>query len=237
MKTSDQINELAGALAKAQGGFSNPARNREVEVSMKSGGKYKFAYATFDAILDVVRKPLADNGLAFIQAVTIDSDWVLVTTRLAHVSGQWIEETLPIKPNDFGPQSVGSATTYAKRYSLTAILGIAADEDDDANAASGNHVEQSNERTPPRRGPQTKAQQVAAQHGMKTGDQLPGAESAADVARKSIDKAVADRNADLLAKIETRVLERHKEGLISEADYLDLVGRLATAGDKLLQPA
>lgn len=143
MKTSEAINELATALAKAQGSFSNPERNRTVTVQTKTGGKYTFDYATLDAILEMARPHLSTNGLALIQPVTIEGEWVLVTTRLMHGSGQWIEESLAMKPEDMSPQKVGSAATYGRRYGLISLLGIASEEDDDGNHASGNSVDRS----------------------------------------------------------------------------------------------
>lgn len=147
MQRSAEIGALAEALAKAQGEFVNPSRNREVTVRTKTGGSYKFSYATFDAILDVIRKPLANNGLSFVQGV---SEGKLVTT-LMHASGQWLETVTPILVKQDGNdanQALGSAITYAKRYALTAILGVAADEDDDANSADGNTIMEQTDRAP-----------------------------------------------------------------------------------------
>jgi hypothetical protein len=84
-----------------------------------------------------VRKPLGDNGLVVLQDVTLGEHGVSVTTRLVHVSGQWVEFgplTVPLTKRD--AQGVGSATSYGRRYALLAALGIVAEEDDDGNAAS-----------------------------------------------------------------------------------------------------
>lgn len=140
METSERIDELAAALAKAQGEFTNPHKNRDVKVRMKAGGEYTFAYATFDAILDVVRKPLADNGLSLIQSLGTDAKGDVVITRLMHASGQWVQFPTPIFCAENGAQAFGSGITYAKRYAITALLVIASDEDDDGNAASGNQA-------------------------------------------------------------------------------------------------
>ena len=140
MRTSDSIADLAGALALAQGAFANPSKDRTVKVkSKKTGVEYSFSYATFAAVLDSVRKPLADNGLSFVQVTSADEHGHLITTRLMHASGQWMEFDTPVFVSDEGgPQAFGSGVTYAKRYALTSLLGITADEDDDANAAAGN---------------------------------------------------------------------------------------------------
>ena len=124
MKTSEQIDELAGALAKAQGMMENAIMNRV-------NPHFKSKYADLAAIFDAARKPLSANGLAIVQTI---GNGVL-HTRLLHTSGQWIASEHPL-PMSGKPQEIGSALTYARRYSLSALLGIAADEDDDANAAS-----------------------------------------------------------------------------------------------------
>ena len=124
MKTSEQISELAAALAKAQGMMENAVMNRV-------NPHFKSKYADLAAIFDAARKPLSANGLAIVQTI---GDGVL-HTRLLHTSGQWIASEHPL-PMTGRPQEIGSALTYARRYSLSALIGIAADEDDDANAAN-----------------------------------------------------------------------------------------------------
>jgi len=150
MLHSEQIDKIAGALAKAQSAFINPPRNRTVTVKTQSSGSYEFSYATFDAIIECVRKPLAENELSYTQTVEIADDGKpRVVTTLMHSSGQWIGSTLPLMVDRPGNQAFGSALTYGKRYALTALLGIAADEDDDANSADGNGIERKTDRTPP----------------------------------------------------------------------------------------
>lgn len=124
MNTSEQIDELAAALAKAQGMMENAVMNRV-------NPHFKSKYADLAAIINAARKSLSANGLAFVQTI---GDGVL-HTRLLHTSGQWIASEHPL-PMSGRPQEIGSALTYARRYSLSALIGIAADEDDDANAAS-----------------------------------------------------------------------------------------------------
>jgi ERF superfamily len=124
MNTSEQISELAAALAAAQGAMKNAVMNR-------TNPHFKSRYADLAAIWDAARQPLSANGLAVVQTI---GDGVL-HTRLLHTSGQWIASEHPL-PMSGRPQEIGSALTYARRYSLSALIGIAADEDDDANAAS-----------------------------------------------------------------------------------------------------
>jgi hypothetical protein len=136
---SEQLNEIALALSKAQGMFINPPKNRDVTVAMKTGGTYKFSYATLDSIMDSIRKPLSDNGLALVHALTSDEQGPVCETRLIHASGQWISCWVPIiVAEGANAQGWGSAITYARRYGLCSLLAIAADEDDDSNAACGN---------------------------------------------------------------------------------------------------
>ena len=127
MKTSEQINELAAALAEAQGMMENAVMNRV-------NPHFKSKYADLAAIFDAARKPLSANGLAIVQTI---GDGVL-HTRLLHTSGQWIASEHPL-PMSGRPQEIGSALTYARRYSLSALIGIAADEDDDATGAEKAH--------------------------------------------------------------------------------------------------
>lgn len=124
---------LAAALAKAQAAFPVISRDKEVTVQTKTGGSYKFKYAPLDAILTAVRGPLSDNGLAISQMLDGDD----LVTMLLHKDGQTLTGRFPL-PHGDTIQALGSAVTYLRRYSLQAILGIAAEEDDDGNRASGN---------------------------------------------------------------------------------------------------
>lgn len=140
MNASSELNELAAALAVAQGKFQNPDRNRTVKVKTKAGGEYSFKYATLDSILEMLRPIMADSGLAVVQPATTSDGAVIVETRLMHSSGQWLEDSLAISFRSADPQELGSLITYMRRYALCSMLGIASEEDDDGNAASGNTV-------------------------------------------------------------------------------------------------
>lgn len=123
------LNELAPALAKAQGALKNPNKNKTVTVQTRSGAPYKYSYADLPEILDTIRKPLSENGLAVLQVV---KDGNLVT-MLTHSSGQCITSEIPLELSG-PPQEVGSRLTYLRRYSLISLLNIAADDDDDASS-------------------------------------------------------------------------------------------------------
>lgn len=130
--TSSEIGELAKALAAAQGEMTAAAKDA-------SNPHFKSRYATLASVWDAIRGPLSRNGLSVSQVLeTPDAGpGVIVRTMLLHSSGQWIASryVMPI-PDKLTPQAVGSAITYARRYALSAIVGIAPDDDDDGNAAS-----------------------------------------------------------------------------------------------------
>jgi hypothetical protein len=127
MLQSESIKELTGALVKAQSVMKAAHFN-------KKNPHFKSSYADMNAVLDAVRKPLLDNGLAVTQTTEMRNGVFCLITRLAHQSGEWIAGEYPL-PATGRPHEIGSAITYAKRYSLSAIAGISADEDDDGNAA------------------------------------------------------------------------------------------------------
>lgn len=129
MRTSESTKEIAAALAKAQGAMK-PARKDSQNPHFKS------KYADLAAMVEACRPHLTANGIAAVQDAVLGDRGVEVTTRLLHSSGEWLEFgplTVPVGKSD--AHGVGSATTYAKRYALDAAVGIAADEDDDGNAA------------------------------------------------------------------------------------------------------
>jgi ERF superfamily protein len=145
MNKSDSIKELAAALAEAQAAFPAIPRDRTVTVKTKSGATYQFSYAPLDTILAKIRPAMKANGLAFMQSVNGEA----LTTTLLHKSGEWItSDPLPVKVIEAGSQAMGSAITYAKRYALTAMLGIVTEEDDDGAAADGHESKAVSKITP-----------------------------------------------------------------------------------------
>lgn len=128
MEMSNNIADLAAALAKAQGEMRNAAKSSD-------NPYFKSKYADLAEVINVSREPLVKNGLSVMQANEgVSNGYMSVTTLLMHSSGQYIKTTgsFPIGKQD--AQGNGSALTYARRYSLAAMLGIA-QEDDDGNAA------------------------------------------------------------------------------------------------------
>jgi hypothetical protein len=131
MNTSETINDIATALAKAQGEMA-PA------IKDATNPAFRSKYADLAAVWAACCPPLTKHNIAVVQDASLCDRGVSVTTRLIHSSGQWIEFgplTVPMSKQD--AHGVGSATTYARRYGLSAALGIVAD-DDDGNAAVGN---------------------------------------------------------------------------------------------------
>lgn len=127
MLQSNEINELSAALVKAQPLLKAAPFN-------KTNPHFKNKYADLPAVIETIRKPLAEHGLAVTQTTEVRDGAFLLVTTMRHTSGQWIASEY-LLPQASRPQELGSALTYARRYSLSAIACIAADEDDDAEGA------------------------------------------------------------------------------------------------------
>lgn len=170
---SEAISALAEALAKAQGEMK-PAAMDCVNPHFKS------KYASLASIFEAIRGPLSKHGLCLTQTFELVGDALLMRSTLTHSSGEWIDSIYPIEPVKNDPQGVGSAITYAKRYALSALVGVVADEDDDANAASVPKPAQERMReparaTPAKAPPRAKVEAVAPAPApaVKAGDFVP----------------------------------------------------------------
>lgn len=126
---SESIAALAAALSKAQGDITGALKD-------SSNPFFKSKYADLASCWDACRAQLSENGLAVIQTTDIIADRPVLVTTLAHSSGEWIKSITPILTKDDSPQAQGSGITYARRYALAAIVGLA-QIDDDAEAAQG----------------------------------------------------------------------------------------------------
>ena len=128
---SEQINDLAAALVKAQAAMK-PA------VKDATNPHFKSKYADLSAVWEAARGPLTANGLSVVQMPTDSNEpgRVALTTMLLHTSGQYLSSTVSTRLQQETAQGVGSALTYLRRYALAAMVGIVADDDDDGNAAS-----------------------------------------------------------------------------------------------------
>ncbi len=136
MNKSESITNLIGALTTFQGKMTAVKKDA-------TNPFYKSKYATLDTIWETIRKPLSENGLSIAQTMNLLDGKSVLETTLYHTSGEWINGTQLVNPVKDDPQSLGSAISYARRYSLSAILGIVADEDDDANVATKPEPKQS----------------------------------------------------------------------------------------------
>ena len=133
---SEQLNELAAALTKAQAELSTAEADGVGHVGTATNGR-SYRYATLASVWDTIRKPLTSHGLALTQTCEPSNRGELrLTTTLLHESGQWISGTEMVPMPVQTPQGYGSALTYARRYGLAAIVGVSVDDDDDAAAAS-----------------------------------------------------------------------------------------------------
>jgi len=126
---SEQVDQLADALVRAQKEFKNPAKN----LTGRDGNR-EYKYADLADTLEAVKGALNSNGIAVLSSTEYTGEWWVVSTKLLHISGQWIASSLPI-PTDSRPKEMGSIITYWRRYQLSAMTGIAAEDDDDADAA------------------------------------------------------------------------------------------------------
>lgn len=130
MNQSENINELASALSKAQG---------EMQAAIKDSINpfFKSKYADLGSVWDAARPVLSKNGLCIMQTTEMLADKLVMVTTLAHTSGQWMKSCLPLNPSKNDSQGIGAAITYLRRYSLSALVGVVCDNDDDGETAVG----------------------------------------------------------------------------------------------------
>src|SRR5882672_5177763 len=137
-RSSESIGAIAAALAKAQGELANPEKllTATIRSSFPREGDRTFRYASLASGLDIVRKILGQHEIATIQTTMIDqaAGQIRLTTLLAHASGEWISSDWPVCASNetATPQRMGAALTYARRYALFTLVGIAGEDDLDA---------------------------------------------------------------------------------------------------------
>jgi hypothetical protein len=137
-RSSETIGAIAAALAKAQGELTNPEKSLTATISspFPREGEKTFRYASLASGLDIVRKSLGQHEIATVQTTAIDqtTGQIQLTTLLAHASGEWISSDWPVCPvsETATPDRMGAALTYARRYALFALVGIAGEDDLDA---------------------------------------------------------------------------------------------------------
>jgi hypothetical protein len=136
--SSDRIGALAAALAKAQAEIANPEKSLTATIvsPFARAGSRTFRYAPLSSGLDLVRKCLGQHEIATVQTTAIDADSGLIrlTTTLVHASGEWVSSDWPVCPvsETAAPHRLGAALTYARRYALFTLVGIAGEDDLDA---------------------------------------------------------------------------------------------------------
>src|SRR6266481_5886627 len=137
-RSSESVAALASALAKAQAELVNPEKSltATIRTGRAGEGERSFRYAPLSSGLDIVRKTLGQHEIATLQTTDIDqtAGVVNLTTMLAHASGEWIASEWPVcaVAETANPQRMGAALTYARRYALFTLVGIAGEDDLDA---------------------------------------------------------------------------------------------------------
>ena len=130
-RSSNKIGALATALAKAQAEIANPEKSltATIESPFPREGQRTFRYASLSTGLDIVRKCLGQHEIATVQSTAIDRETGLIklTTTLVHASGEWVSSDWPVCPasETAAPHRMGAALTYARRYALFTLVGIA----------------------------------------------------------------------------------------------------------------
>src|SRR3954454_3666811 len=142
-RSSETIGAIAGALAKAQIELQNPEKSLTATIRspFPREGDRSFRYASLSTGLDLVRKSLGRHEIATVQTTSIDEGAGLIrlTTTLAHSSGEWLASDWPVCPvsETAAPHRMGAALTYARRYALVTLVGIAGEDDLDAPDLNG----------------------------------------------------------------------------------------------------
>ncbi len=138
-RSSETIGKIAAALAQAQKQLQNPERTLTATITSpfpRETGTVSFRYASLATGLDIVRKALGEQEIATIQSTSFDKEDSLIrlSTVLAHSSGEWIASDWPVCPlaHVVAPHRLGAALTYARRYALFTLAGIAGEDDLDA---------------------------------------------------------------------------------------------------------
>jgi hypothetical protein len=143
-RSSEAIGAIATALAKAQAELANPEKTLIATIAGKTGER-TFRYASLASGLDIVRKCLSQHEIAVMQTTAVDHGQITLTTLLVHASGEWVSSLWPVCPaGEPSAQAKGAALTYARRYALFTLVGIAGEDDLDAPELLADPQPQSN---------------------------------------------------------------------------------------------
>lgn len=151
---------LHAALARAQSQFPPIPKNREVTIRPRDRAPYSFRYADLEGILSATRKPLTDNGLSLVQMVNSSQSYTAIVTRLMHEKGGVLESEVWIEPTTkyTDPKTFGGLISYMRRYAVSSMLGVAADDDlDEDGIPAGEIMEPDMGREPQPRRPERKS--------------------------------------------------------------------------------
>lgn len=208
MKTSEQIGELVAALALARAKFGVIGKDKRAEVRSDKGA-FSYTYADLASALDATAPALAEQGLAVMQPTRSENGQIVVTTLLAHKSGQWVSEEMTW-PAGNDTRARGSAVTYARRHGYLSIIGAAAQDDDDAAAADHG------------RGPKAKPQTRTT----------PPREAAAAVAGK-VKATIPQSPAARMADLRTRLAKAGVPGAKHHEQIAEWVGHMVDSATNL----
>lgn len=130
--SSETIGAIATALAKAQAELENPEKTLTATIPARDGER-TFRYASLASGLDLVRKCLGQHEIAVMQTTALDNGQIILTTMLVHASGEWVSSVWPVcAATESSAHVKGAALTYARRYALFTLVGIAGEDDLDA---------------------------------------------------------------------------------------------------------
>lgn len=133
---SPTVGAIGGALAAAQAVMQNAEKDKTAVVKMRNGGTFEYKYADLASVLDAVRRPLGEHGIAVVQLPLMKDRTVTVVTVLIHASGEWLGSRLSAPAEDEGRmtpvQAVGTIISYLRRYALTAMSAAAGEDNDGA---------------------------------------------------------------------------------------------------------
>lgn len=138
MKWSENIDEIAAALAEAQAELTSPKKTKTAKIRSKKGADSSFEYkfADLESGLKIIRETLPKHKLAFTQGTELRGNSIVLQTMLLHASGQWMISDYPVCEAQGDHKSIGASMTYAKRHALFAALGITGDDDHDADGGA-----------------------------------------------------------------------------------------------------
>jgi hypothetical protein len=227
-RSSDNVGALAAALAKAQSEIQNPEKSLTATIvsPFPREGIRTFRYAPLSTGLDLVRKCLGQHEIATVQTTAIDREGGLIclTTTLVHASGEWVSSDWPVCPltETAAPHRLGAALTYARRYALFTLVGIAGEDDLDAPDLAGAEMTAQARQNPPRlQGGPVGLDQSAVE---------PRSNSASQASEK---RARGERTRAPILPPEAS--EKLRQKLISELEQLTDAEALATWAHRSLQ--